>query len=59
MPNSELWRFGDTCHFEPQLITEANSVADTFEMAGDAFEGIRRCHERYAGQIAELAGSVA
>lgn len=59
MPEGEPWRYGVTCPFEPQLITEANSVEEAFEMAYDALDGIRKCREKYANQIAELAGSAA
>ena len=55
MPTGEPWRYGVTCPFEPQLITEANSVEEAFEMAHDALEGIRKCREKYASQIAKLA----
>lgn len=57
MPEGEPWRYGVTCPFEPQLITEANSVEEAFAMARDAMEGLCRCREKYAKQIAELAGA--
>ena len=55
MPEGEPWRYGVTSPFEPQLITEANSVEEAFAMARDAIEGLRICREKYAERISELA----
>ncbi len=57
MPEDEPWRYGVTCPFEPQLITEANTIEEAFAMARDAIAGLRKCREKYADRIAELAAA--
>lgn len=47
--------YGVTCPLEPQLVTEAATVEEAFEMARDAISALRESRQRYARRIAELA----
>jgi predicted RNase H-like HicB family nuclease len=47
--------YGVTSPLEPQLVTEAQSVEEAFEMARDAIAALRESRQIYARRIAELA----
>jgi predicted RNase H-like HicB family nuclease len=47
--------YGVTSPLEPQLVTEAATFEEAFEMARDAIAGLRESRQRYARQIAEMA----
>lgn len=47
--------YGVTCPLEPQLVTEAKTLEEAFEMAHDALQALRDSRQSYARRIAELA----
>jgi predicted RNase H-like HicB family nuclease len=51
--------YGVTSPLEPQLVTEARTLDEAFEMARDAIAASRESRQRYAGRIAELAAAQA
>jgi len=54
LPEEEPWRYGVTSPFDPELITEANSVEEAFSMARDALQTLRESRAKYADQIRQL-----
>lgn len=59
LPEKEGGGYGVTSPLEPQLVTEAQTVEEAFEMARDAIKGLRESRQRYARRIAELAAKEA
>ena len=57
LPAGEPWRYGVTSPLDPQLITEANTVEEAFEMARDALEALRDSRRKYADKLRELAAA--
>ena len=55
LPQEDGGGYGVTSPLEPQLVTEAKTVEEAFEMARDAIQALRESRQRYARQIAELA----
>lgn len=51
--------YGVTSPLEPQLITEAQTVEEAFEMARDAIHALRESRQRYAQRLAEIAAAEA
>ncbi len=40
-----------TSPMDPELITEAETIAEAFEMARDALEGLQACRAEFLAQI--------
>ena len=59
LPEEEGGGYGVTSPLEPQLVTEAKSFEEAFEMARDAVQSLRESRQRYARRIAELAAAEA
>ena len=59
LPKEEGGGYGVTSPLEPQLVTEANSIEEAFEMARDAIATLRESRQQYALQIAQLAAAEA
>ena len=57
LPADQGGGYGVTSPLEPQLVTEARTVEEAFEMARDAIAALRESRRRYALQIAEMATS--
>lgn len=57
LPEADGGGYGVTSPLEPQLVTEARTVEEAFEMARDAIRALRESRLRYARQIAELAAA--
>ena len=57
LPEEEGGGYGVTSPLEPQLVTEAKSFEEAFQMALDAIHALRESRQRYARRIAELASS--
>jgi antitoxin HicB len=57
LPAQDGGGYGVTSPLEPQLITEAKTVEEAFEMARDAISALRESRQRYARRIAELAAA--
>ncbi len=55
LPADQGGGYGVTSPLEPQLVTEARTVEEAFEMARDAIAALRESRRRYALQIAEMA----
>jgi len=51
--------YGVTSPLEPQLVTEAKTFEEAFDMARDAIQALRESRQRYARRIAELAAAEA
>ncbi len=47
--------YGVTSPLEAQLVTEASTMEEAFEMARDAIAALRASRRRYARRIAEVA----
>jgi len=59
LPEEEGGGYGVTSPLEPQLVTEAKTFEEAFEMARDAIQALRESRQRYARRIAELAAAEA
>jgi len=59
LPEEEGGGYGVTSPLEPQLVTEAKTFEEAFEMARDAIIALRESRQRYARRIAELAAAEA
>jgi antitoxin HicB len=59
LPQEEGGGYGVTSPLEPQLVTEARTIEEAFEMARDAMAALRESRQRYARRIAELAATQA
>ena len=57
LPKQEGGGYGVTSPLEPQLVTEAKTIEEAFEMARDAIQALRESRQRYARRIAEMAAS--
>ena len=57
LPEEDGGGYGITSPLEPQLVTEARSFEEAFEMARDAILALRESRQRYAQRIAELAAT--
>jgi predicted RNase H-like HicB family nuclease len=57
LPNKDGGGYGVTSPLEPQLVTEAKTFEEAFEMARDAIRALRESRQRYARRIAELAAA--
>ncbi|HKQ37024.1 MAG TPA: type II toxin-antitoxin system HicB family antitoxin [Verrucomicrobiae bacterium] len=57
LPQEEGGGYGVTSPLEPQLVTEAKTIEEAFEMARDAIDSLRESRQRYARRIAEMAAS--
>lgn len=57
LPKEDGGGYGVTSPLEPQLVTEAETFEQAFEMARDALEALRESRQRYARKIAELAAA--
>lgn len=57
LPKEDGGGYGVTSPLEPQLVTEAHSIEEAFEMARDAIQGLRDSRQRYARRLAELAAA--
>jgi predicted RNase H-like HicB family nuclease len=55
LPPEEGGGYGVRSPLEPQLVTEAGSIEEAFEMARDAIAALRESRQRYARRLAELA----
>lgn len=55
LPDEEGGGYGVTSPLEPQLVTEAATLEEAFEMARDAMAGLVESRRRYAERIAEMA----
>jgi antitoxin HicB len=55
LPKEEGGGYGVTSPLEPQLVTEARTMEEAFEMARDAIAGLLESRRRYAERIAEMA----
>ncbi len=55
LPERDGGGYGVTSPLEPQLVTEARTVEEAFEMARDAIKALRESRKKYARRIAELA----
>jgi len=49
--------YGVTSPLEPQLVTEAKTFEEAFDMARDAIQALRDSRQRYARRLAELAAT--
>jgi predicted RNase H-like HicB family nuclease len=59
LPEEDGGGYGVTSPLEPQLVTEAKTFEEAFEMARDAIQSLRESRQRYARRIAELAAAEA
>jgi antitoxin HicB len=59
LPKEDGGGYGVTSPLEPQLVTEAQTFEDAFEMARDAIQALRESRQRYAQRIAEIAAAEA
>jgi len=59
LPPAEGGGYGVTSPLEPQLVTEAKTIEEAFEMARDAIAALRESRQKYARQIANLAAAEA
>ncbi len=59
LPEEDGGGYGVTSPLEPQLVTEAKTFEEAFEMARDAIQSLRESRQRYAQRIAELASAEA
>ena len=57
LPEEDGGGYGVTSPLEPQLVTEAKTFEEAFEMARDAIHALRESRQRYARRIAELAAA--
>jgi len=57
LPAADGGGYGVTSPLEPQLVTEARTFEEGFEMARDAMRALRESRQRYASRIAELAAA--
>ena len=57
LPKEDGGGYGVTSPLEPQLVTEAKTVEEAFEMARDTIQALRESRQRYARQIAEMAAA--
>jgi predicted RNase H-like HicB family nuclease len=57
LPEEEGGGYGVTSPLEPQLVTEAKTFEEAFEMARDALHALRESRQRYARQIAQMAAA--
>jgi predicted RNase H-like HicB family nuclease len=57
LPEKEGGGYGVTSPLEPQLVTEAKTFEEAFDMARDAIKALRESRLRYARRIAELAAA--
>jgi antitoxin HicB len=55
LPKEEGGGYGVTSQLEPQLVTEADTLEEAFEMARDAIAGLIESRRHYAERIAEMA----
>ena len=55
IPEEDGGGYGVTSPLEPQLVTEAATIEEAFEMARDAIQGLRESRKVYARRLAELA----
>ena len=55
LPKEDGGGYGVTSPLEPQLVTEAKTVEEAFEMARDAIQALRESRQHYARQFAQLA----
>jgi antitoxin HicB len=46
-----------TSPLDPELITEADSLTETFENAGDAAEALKASRRKLISQLAEMASA--
>lgn len=51
--------YGVTSPLEPQLVTEAKTIEEAFDMARDAIAALRESRLRYARRIAEMSAAQA
>jgi len=59
LPKEDGGGYGVTSPLEPQLVTEAKTFEEAFDMARDAIQALRESRQRYARRIAELAAAEA
>ena len=59
LPKEDGGGYGVTSPLEPQLVTEAKTFEEAFDIARDAIQALRESHQRYARRIAELAAAEA
>jgi predicted RNase H-like HicB family nuclease len=57
LPEEDGSGYGVTSPLEPQLVTEAKTFEEAFEIARDAIQALRDSRQRYARRIAELAAT--
>jgi predicted RNase H-like HicB family nuclease len=57
LPLDDGGGYGVTSPLEPQLVTEARTFEEAFEMARDAIQALRESRQAYAKRIAELAAA--
>ena len=48
LPKEDGGGYGVTSPLEPQLVTEAQTIEEAFEMAHDAIKALRESRQRYA-----------
>ena len=59
LPKEDGGGYGVTSPLEPQLVTEAKTFEEAFDIARDAIQALRESRQRYARRIAELAAAEA
>jgi len=59
LPIEDGGGYGVTSPLEPQLVTEAKTFEEAFDIARDAIQALRESRQRYARRIAELAAAEA
>ena len=59
LPAEDGGGYGVTSPPEPQLVTEAKTFEEAFDMARDAIQALRESRQRYTRRIAELAAAEA
>ncbi len=47
LPEKEGGSYGVTSPLEPQLVTEAKTLEEAFEMARDAIQALRHARQKY------------
>lgn len=57
LPEDEGGGYGVTSPLEPQLVTEAMTIEEAFDLARDAVAALRQSRFEYARRIAELAAT--
>ena len=55
LPGEDGGGYGVTSPLEPQLVTEAKSIEEAFDMAHDAILSLRASRQEYARRIAEMS----